>query len=164
VKVLEGEFFWGRVVFYILFLEVFVSKEKVTFYVDPKTMGYIRARAVSEKRSASLVINDILSSVAADGLTAADGFDVLLPALNAGVNQGIHKAIDGLNSRLKHLLKRAMVYGLANRLAVFQLLAAEFGVENAKRIYDEATSEAEKRLEPTLKKLNPPSEDGAANG
>ena len=56
------------------------------------------------------------------------------------------------------MLKKAMVSGLANRFAVFQLLASEFGEQKALQIYDEATLEAEKRLEPILKRLSPPPE------
>ena len=130
-----------------------MPKEQVTFYIDPTTMEYLRARASGEKRSISLVVDELLSNVAAEGLTPADGFDVLLPALNAGVHQSLNRAVDGLNSRLRHLLERAVVNSLANRLAVFQLLAVEFGVEEATRIHEEATLEATKRLKGSLEQL-----------
>jgi hypothetical protein len=155
VKFFEGEFSSGGeklegifegVVFGVVgcFIACFwrwlVPKVQVTFYIDPTTMEYIRARASGEKRSISLVVNELLSDVAAAGLTPADGFDVLLPVLNAGVHQSLNRAVDGLNSRLRHLLEQAVVNSLANRLAVFQLLAVEFGVEEATRIHDEATA------------------------
>jgi hypothetical protein len=130
-----------------------MPKEKVSFRIDAEVMAVVRARAVGEGRSVSLVVNDWLKGISNEVVTPADGFEVVLPALNAGVHQAVQKSVDGLNSRLKHLLSRAMVSGLANRLAVFQLLASEFGQENARRIYDEATLEAERRLAPILKRL-----------
>lgn len=130
-----------------------MPKEKVSFRVDAAVMRYIRARASGEGRSAALVVNEILGE-AAQGITPADGFDVLLPALTAEVHNAVHQSVDGLNSRLKHLLSKALVAGLSNRMMLFQLLAAEFGVETARTIYDEATAEAERRLEPILTRLN----------
>ena len=135
-----------------------MPKEQVTFYMNPEVMAFVRARATGEKRSVSAVVNDALKGVAAQTVTPDDGFEVVLPALNAAVHLAVSQSADGLNSRLKHMLKKAMVSGLANRFAVFQLLASEFGEENARRIYDEATLEAEKRLEPILKRLSPPPE------
>ena len=99
------------------------------------------------------MVNEILGE-AAQGITPADGFDVLLPALTAEVHSAVHQSVDGLNSRLKHLLSKALVAGLSNRMMLFQLLAAEFGVETARTIYDEATAEATRRLEPILTRLN----------
>ena len=130
-----------------------MPKEKVSFRVDAAVMRYIRARASGERRSAALVVNEILGE-AAQGITPADGFDVLLPALTAEVHSAVHQSVDGLNSRLKHLLSKALVAGLSNRMMLFQLLAAEFGVETARTIYDEATAEATRRLEPILTRLN----------
>ena len=130
-----------------------MPKEKVSFRVDAAVMRYIRARASGEGRSAALVVNEILGE-AAQGITPADGFDVLLPALTAEVHSAVHQSVDGLNSRLKHLLSKALVAGLSNRMMLFQLLAAEFGVETARTIYDEATAEATRRLEPILTRLN----------
>ena len=130
-----------------------MPKEKVSFRVDAAVMRYIRARASGEGRSAALVVNEILGE-AAQGITPADGFDVLLPALTAEVHSAVHQSVDGLNSRLKHLLSKALVAGLSNRMMLFQLLAAEFGVETARTIYDEATAEATRRLEPVLTRLN----------
>ena len=138
-----------------------MPKEKVSFRVDAAVMRYIRARASGEGRSASLVVNEILAQ-AAQGITPADGFDVLMPSLNAVVHQAIYQSVDGLNSRLKHLLSKALVSSLANRLMLFQLLAAEFGVEMARRIHDEATAEATRRLEPTLKRLEGTLESGGS--
>ena len=129
-----------------------MPKEKVSFRVDAAVMRYIRARASGEGRSAALVVNEILGE-AAQGITPADGFDVLLPALTAEVHSAVHQSVDGLNSRLKHLLSKALVAGLSNRMMLFQLLAAEFGVETARTIYDEATAEATRRLEPILTRL-----------
>lgn len=139
-----------------------MPKEKVSFRVDATVMRYIRARASGEGRSESLVVNELLAQ-AAQGITPADGFDVLMPSLNAAVHQAIHQSVDGLNSRLKHLLSKALVSSLANRLMLFQLLAAEFGVEMARRIHDEATAEATRRLEPTLKRLEGTLESGGSS-
>lgn len=139
-----------------------MPKEKVSFRLDAAVMRYIRARASGEGRSASLVVNELLAQ-AAQGITPADGFDVLMPSLNAAVHQAIHQSVDGLNSRLKHLLSKALVSSLANRLMLFQLLAAEFGVEMARRIHDEATAEATRRLEPTLKRLEGTLESGGSS-
>lgn len=130
-----------------------MPKEKVSFRVDAAVMRYIRAQASGEGRSAALVVNEILGE-AAQGITPADGFDVVLPALTAEVHNAVHQSVDGLNSRLKHLLSKALVAGLSNRMMLFQLLAAEFGVETARTIYDEATAEATRRLEPVLTRLN----------
>jgi hypothetical protein len=130
-----------------------MPKEKVSFRVDTAVMRYIRARASGEGRSASLVVNEILGD-ASQGITPSDGFDVIMPSLNAAVHQAVHQSVDGLNSRLKHLLSKALVAGLSNRMMLFQLLAAEFGVEVARTIYDEATAEATRRLEPILTRLN----------
>lgn len=139
-----------------------MPKEKVSFRIDAAVMRYIRARASGEGRSAALVVNEILGD-AAQGIIPADGFDVLMPSLNAAVHQAIHQSVDGLNSRLKHLLSKALVSSLANRLMLFQLLAAEFGVEMARRIHDEATAEATRRLEPTLKRLEGTLESGGSS-
>ena len=125
-----------------------MPKEKVSFRVDAAVMRYIRARASGEGRSAALVVNEILGE-AAQGITPADGFGVLLPALTAEVHSAVHQSVDGLNSRLKHLLSKALVAGLSNRMMLFQLLAAEFGVETARTIYDEATAEATRDLRPS---------------
>jgi hypothetical protein len=135
-----------------------MPKEKVSFRVDAAVMRYIRARASGEGRSASLVVNEILGE-ASQGITPADGFDVILPSLNAAVHQAIHQSVDGLNSRLKHLLSKTLVSSLANRLMLFQLLAAEFGEETARTIHDEATAEATRRLEPMLKRINKTGEE-----
>ena len=67
--------------------------------------------------------------------------------------------MDGLNSKLKHLLFKTLVSSLANRLMLFQLLTAEFGEETARTIHDEATVEATRRLEPLLKRINATGEE-----
>lgn len=127
-----------------------MPKEQVKVWLDPAALAYVRGRASSEKGSVSSVVNEIVVSESGRVLTTADGLEVLLPALNAGVHQSLNRAVDGLNSRLRHLLERAVVNSLANRLAVFQLLAVEFGVDEATRIHEEATAEATKRLKGTL--------------
>jgi len=135
-----------------------MRKEQVSMTVDAEVMAFVRARASGEGRSVSAVVNDALKGIAAQTVTPDDGFEVVLPALNEAVHLAVSQSVDGLNSRLKHMLKKAMVSGLANRFAVFQLLASEFGEQKALQIYDEATLEAEKRLEPILKRLSPPPE------
>lgn len=131
-----------------------MAKERVTVWIEAEALGYVKALARAEKGNVSSVVNQIVVAESARVLNPADGFDVLFPALNAGVHQSLNRAVDGLNSRLKHLLERAVVNSLANRLAVFQLLAVEFGVEEATRIHEEATAEAIKRLKGTLDQLH----------
>ena len=131
-----------------------MPREQITLRLDARALATLRTRAAGEHRSISDLVNTIVVKYLRDQITPADGFEVILPALNAAVHQSLNKAVDGLNSRLKHLLSKTLVSAYANRLAVFQLLAAEFGAEAAKKIYDEATLEAERRLEPTLKRLS----------
>ena len=130
-----------------------MGKERITVWIDSGALSALRTRAVVDEASLSELVNAIVVERVQLAISPADGFEVVLPALNAGVHLAVQKSVDGLNSRLKHLLSKAMVSSLANRFAVFQLLASEFGEENARRIYDEATLEAEKRLEPILKRL-----------
>ncbi len=130
-----------------------MSKEQLTVRIEPEALAYVRGRASAEKASLSSVVNEIVVAESCRVLNTVDGLEVLLPALNAGVHQSLNRAVDGLNSRLRHLLERAVVNSLANRLAVFQLLAVEFGVEEATRIHEEATAEAMKRLKGTLEEL-----------
>jgi hypothetical protein len=131
-----------------------MAKERVTVWIETEALGYVKALARAEKGNVSSVVNQIVVAESSRVLNPADGFDVLFPALNAGVHQSLNRAVDGLNSRLKHLLERAVVNSLANRLAVFQLLAVEFGVEEATRIHEESTAEARKRLKGTLDQLH----------
>jgi hypothetical protein len=130
-----------------------MSKQQVKVWLDPAALTYVRGRASAEKESVSGVVNQIVVLESCRVLSTADGLEVLLPALNAGVHQSLNRAVDGLNSRLLHLLERAVVNSLANRLAVFQLLAVEFGVEEATRIHEEASLEAMKRLKGSLEEL-----------
>ena len=131
-----------------------MGKDRVTVWIEAPVLGTLRARAAVEQRSISDLVNEIVVERVRDGISPADGFDVLLPALTAEVHSAVHQSVDGLNSRLKHLLSKALVAGLSNRMMVFQLLAAEFGAEAARTIYDEATAEATRRLEPILTRLN----------
>jgi hypothetical protein len=130
-----------------------MPKQQVKVWLDPEALMWVRGQASGDKESVSSVVNQIVVAESCRVLNTADGLEVLLPALNAGVHQTLNRAVDGLNSRLRHLLERAVVNSLANRLAVFQLLAVEFGVEEATRIHEEATAEAMKRLKGTLEEL-----------
>ena len=130
-----------------------MPKQQVKVWLDPEALMWVRGQASADKESVSGVVNQIVVAESCRVLSTTDGFDVLLPALNAGVHQSLNRAVDGLNLRMRHLLERAVVNSLANRLEVFQLLAVEFGVEQATRIHEEATTEAMKRLKETLEAL-----------
>jgi hypothetical protein len=124
-----------------------MKKVHINLRIKPETLAHLRARAASENTDTSSIINSILDDAAQNTMTAADGYNILLPALKAELHTAITRAAEGLEKRLKHLLERALLHALAARLQNFQLLAIEFGGEQAQKIYEESTAEAKRRLE-----------------
>jgi hypothetical protein len=127
-----------------------MPREQITLRIDAGVLGVLRARAVARKKSVSDLVNTIVVERVRDGVSPADGLEVILPELQGIVRSTVNLAAEELESRLVHLLERAAVGSHAGRLEVFQLLVKRFGLEGAQRIHEDASREASRRLEKTL--------------
>lgn len=111
-----------------------MSKVKVTTYVDEETAGILRARAAQNEVSMSEACSRTLQAAVKDEAAEGVGTELLLPAVRAAVRREVGRMSD----RLSHLMARSALESAADRRALFQVLVAEFGEEEARNINRQA--------------------------
>lgn len=107
-----------------------MSKVKITTYVDEKTAGILRARAAQNEISMSEACSNTLQAAVKDEAAEGVGTELLLPAVRGAVRREVRRMSD----RLAVLLARSALDSSAERRALYQLLVAEFGPDEAAEI------------------------------
>ena len=143
-----------------------MGKVKVTTWVDERTVDVVRGLAAQNGVSMSEMCAEMLRVSVAERAGEV-GAEVLLPALRGAIRREVAKMSD----RLAHLSSRSAYESAASRRLVFQLLAEEFGPEEANarnRAAWKASVESLRKPVEGLREIldeTPPlrsSEDGAA--
>ena len=108
--------------------ERWVSKVKITTWVDEETVGIIKGLAAQNEVSVSQLCALMLKRGVEEQAAGGVGVEVLLPAVRGAVR----REVAGMADRLARLLARSALESAASRRISYQLLVGELGPEGAK--------------------------------